>query len=58
MLSYKAWKIVFLHSAPVGIMPSIGKGGGGEVRIKIGTTQCQQYDFLGWPHVIGRNCLF
>ena len=35
-------------------MPSIGWGGG----IKLGTTQYQQYDFLGGSHVIGHNCLF
>ena len=29
--------------------------GGEELWINIGTTQCLQYDFLGWSHVIGRN---
>lgn len=26
--------------------------------IKIGTTQCRQYDFLGWSDVIGRSFFY
>ena len=31
---------------------------GGRVCIKIGTTQYQQYDFLGWSNEIGRNFFY